>query len=369
MAGPEERPGDRAGPDSGRAEQRAAVRVARLEDLGPAGERDRTAVAHLDDVGKSGSGSRAVAELDDLAPADGSGPAPVALFDTLDLARERRPATRTARLDAAPVADRRRSRADSTAGDRTAGDRNTEGRTTRRRSGRSRGRSSAGGRAGAADVPQDESIPEDPPTEHPTSEPPAGRPTGRLRRRSGEARERSGKAPVEPEQDADPESVARSICLRLLTDRARTRQELAQALRKRGVPDDVAARVLDRFGEVGLIDDAAFAGQWVHSRHTFRGLGRRAIAVELRRKGVDDETAADALAEVDSEAEEQRARELVERKLRTQRGEIDQAAARRLLGMLARKGYPAGVAYRVVKEALAEHAAELAEQMPSGEDG
>nr|WP_211223823.1 recombination regulator RecX [Pseudonocardia asaccharolytica] len=176
------------------------------------------------------------------------------------------------------------------------------------------------------------------------------------------------RAAGEPAADADPEAVARSICLRLLTDRARTRQELAQALRKRGVPDDAANAVLERFSEVGLIDDAAFAEQWVRSRHSFRGLGRRAIAVELRRKGVDEETAGEALAEVDAEAEERRARELIDRKLRTLRGTPDEAAARRLLGMLARKGYPAGIAYRVVREALAEHASELAEQLLSGED-
>ncbi|NMH92533.1 recombination regulator RecX [Pseudonocardia bannensis] len=272
----------------------------------------------------------------------------------------------------APADGRRRSRADTR---RTAG--------PPRRTAAPRSESAAAPAAGEQGDPGDA-----PPEARPSSrrrqdgdEPDTGPATGGRRRRdrsgdsrssggrSSRARERPGDPASEPDQDADPESVARSICLRLLTDRARTRQELAQALRKRGVPDDVAARVLDRFGEVGLIDDAAFAGQWVHSRHTFRGLGRRAIAVELRRKGVDDETAADALAEVDTEAEEQRARELVERKLRTQRGEVDEAVARRLLGMLARKGYPAGVAYRVVKEALAEHAAELAEQMPSGEDG
>jgi hypothetical protein len=85
-------------------------------------------------------------------------------------------------------------------------------------------------------------------------------------------------------------AIAREICLRLLTDRARTRQELASALARKGVPAEAAAEVLDRFGEVGLIDDAAFAGQWVRSRTRHRGLGRRAIAVELRRKGVADES-------------------------------------------------------------------------------
>jgi regulatory protein len=119
--------------------------------------------------------------------------------------------------------------------------------------------------------------------------------------------------------------------------------------------------VLERFDEVGLIDDAAFAGQWVRSRHTQRGLARRAIAMELRRKGVSDEDAGEALAEVDTESEERRARELVDRKMRSLAlGTAEQraAAGRRLVGMLARKGYGAGIAYRVVKEALAERGAE-----------
>jgi regulatory protein len=158
--------------------------------------------------------------------------------------------------------------------------------------------------------------------------------------------------------------VAREICLRLLTDRARTRQELAQALRRKGVPDDAAGAVLERFDEVGLIDDAAFAGQWVRSRHNNKGLARRAIAMELRRKGVDDEVAGEALAEVDAESEEARARQLVDRKLRTVPADTPEQrkkAAPRLVGMLARKGYSGGIAYRVVREALAAHGAEIDE--------
>jgi regulatory protein len=180
----------------------------------------------------------------------------------------------------------------------------------------------------------------------------------------GPRRGRRGRGAAELDPDADPVAAAREICLRLLTDRARTRQELAQALRRRGVPDEAAHAVLERFDEVGLIDDAAFAGQWVRSRHAHRGLARRAIAMELRRKGVSDEDAGEALAEVDADAEEQRARELVDRKLRTLAvGTPEQraVAGRRLVGMLARKGYGAGTAYRVVKEALAERGAETDE--------
>jgi regulatory protein len=176
---------------------------------------------------------------------------------------------------------------------------------------------------------------------------------GRAGRRSGGA---SG-----PDPSADPVALAREICLRLLAERARTRHELADALRRKAVPDDAAEAVLERFSEVGLIDDAAFAEQWVRSRHLGRALGRRALVAELRRKGVADELAGAALDGIDPEAEQQRARQLVDRKLRTialDSPEQRTVAARRLAGMLGRKGYGAGVAYRVVREAIADHGAE-----------
>jgi regulatory protein len=175
--------------------------------------------------------------------------------------------------------------------------------------------------------------------------------------------------PTDPrDRDADPETVARAICLRLLTGRARTRAELAKALRNRGVGDDVSARLLDRFDEVGLIDDEAFAVRWVRSRHQQRGLGRRAIAMELHRKGVAKEVVEEALAEVDPESARRTARQLVERRLRSQRldGPADRAkAGQRLLGMLARRGYSSGVATEVVRTALAEHGAEEEELGPA----
>lgn len=173
----------------------------------------------------------------------------------------------------------------------------------------------------------------------------------RRRRRPPEPDDAGPDTGVDP--PADPESAARTICLDLLTARARSRAELADELAGRGVADDVSARVLDRLVEVGLLDDAAFAEQWVSSRHRHRGLGRRALADELRRKGVDRETAAVALDELGGEDERARAAELVERRLPSMRRLDDTVAARRLVGMLARKGYAAGLAHEVVREALA----------------
>ena len=155
---------------------------------------------------------------------------------------------------------------------------------------------------------------------------------------------------------ADPDSVARTICLDLLAARARSRAELADGLARRGVDDDVAGRVLDRLDAVGLVDDAAFAEQWVSSRHRHQGLGKRALAGELHRKGVDRETASTAIDAIGRDDERARARALVDRRLPSLARHDHTVAARRLVGMLARKGYDAGVAYAVVREALAEHA-------------
>lgn len=164
----------------------------------------------------------------------------------------------------------------------------------------------------------------------------------------GARREARLEAPLEPAEQA------RAICLRLLSLRPRTRVELATALRRRGIADEVAADVLDRYGEVGIIDDRAFASAWVNSRHHGRGLASRALAGELRRKGVDSEAVGAALAELDQDTEAVTARELVDRRLRAGRGGPPEAVFRRLVGMLARKGYPGALAIRVVKDALAD---------------
>ncbi|WP_051516114.1 regulatory protein RecX [Candidatus Blastococcus massiliensis] len=150
----------------------------------------------------------------------------------------------------------------------------------------------------------------------------------------------------------DPEAVARDLCLRALTGSPKTRQQLADLLDQREVPEDAAEAVLDRLAEVGLIDDEAFAEAWVSSRQAGRGLARRALKAELRAKGVDDEVAATAVLAVDDDDERETARRLVERKLPSML-RLDRATAtRRLMGMLARKGYSGGLAAGVIREAF-----------------
>ncbi len=153
--------------------------------------------------------------------------------------------------------------------------------------------------------------------------------------------------PSVPPEDAeflgppgDPETVARAICLRQLDRRARTRAELAELLRKRGVPDEAAVRVLDRFTEVGLIDDSALADGYALAHHHERGLAGRAVALKLRRRGIAEDTVRSAVEQIDPVVELETARALARKRLRSLLALDPQAQARRLVGLLARKGYP-----------------------------
>ncbi len=152
----------------------------------------------------------------------------------------------------------------------------------------------------------------------------------------------------------DPESVARVICLRQLDQRARTRSELETTLRRRGVPDDAARTVLDRLTEVGLIDDGQLAAGYAMAQHRERGLAGRAVAMKLRQRGIDEPTVQAAVGQIDAESETEAAQALVARKLRSLRGLDPPAQARRLVGLLARRGYPPGLAHQVVRAALAD---------------
>jgi regulatory protein len=152
--------------------------------------------------------------------------------------------------------------------------------------------------------------------------------------------------------EADPEDVARTICLRLLTARARTRAELRAALEARGVPESATTKVLGRLTDVGLVDDRAFADDYVRSRQRDRGLAVREISRQLRDKGVEEAVITAAVDSVAAEAEIEVARQLVLRKLRSMTRLAPEVKTRRLIGLLARKGYPPSMAFQVVRDAI-----------------
>lgn len=159
-----------------------------------------------------------------------------------------------------------------------------------------------------------------------------------------------GPADDELDDPGDPVAVARTICLRQLAVRPRSRAELVDVLRRRGVPDWAAIEVLDRYSEVGLVDDAEYAAMVVRAQHNGRGLSRRAVHSKLREKGIADDDAAAALAQIDSSSEYAAALRVAERKLRSL-GPLDaQVRARRVYGLLARRGYSATTARRVIDQ-------------------
>ena len=154
--------------------------------------------------------------------------------------------------------------------------------------------------------------------------------------------------------EPDPRDVARQIVLRQLAMAPRSRAELQQKLTQRGCAPEVAGSVLDRMTQVGLVDDEAYAHMLVRTQQTGRGLARRALARELRTKGIDSDLADEALSSISDEDERDRARALVDKKLKAMHGLGIEVQTRRLAGMLARKGYSPNLTYAVIREAIAD---------------
>jgi len=172
--------------------------------------------------------------------------------------------------------------------------------------------------------------------------------------------------PDDPPGEDRPEAKARGVCLRMLTHSPRTHAQMEQALHRRGFDEEVITTVLGEFDDAGLIDDRAFAKAWVSSRHHSRGLSRRALSRELRTRGVEEEFVHEAVEELTDEDEEEAARALAHRSLVGSRGKPTRTRIRRALGALARRGYPTGLAYRMVREGLENEGLEIDLHDPEG---
>lgn len=166
-----------------------------------------------------------------------------------------------------------------------------------------------------------------------------------------------GRAP-ELDPDADPVEVGREIALRALTVRDRSRAELAAALARRGVPAEAAETVLERLGEVGLVDDEQFAAAWVAGRQR-RNTSARVLRQELRAKGIEAELVTQAMDALPEGAELAAARALVAKRARSLGGVDAVVRRRRLAGQLARRGFGPSIIATVLREGDAEEAAEL----------
>jgi regulatory protein len=165
------------------------------------------------------------------------------------------------------------------------------------------------------------------------------------------------------ELSTDPGTAGRQaqeLCLRLLTDRARTRHELAEILAQEEVPVPVAAAVRDRLEELRLLDDEAYAEAFVRSRQR-SGVARRTMSRELLTKGIPQEAADAALEQIDVEQERATALAFATRRAGRTAGMPEAVQRRRLYGFLARRGYPSDLVASVVDQVLGEQAEEPTE--------
>lgn len=162
----------------------------------------------------------------------------------------------------------------------------------------------------------------------------------------------------------EAKAAVRRRALLLLDARARSRHELRQRLVDLEFEPAVIDDVLDDLAGVGLLDDAAFAREWVRQRHARRGKSTRVLDRELQDKGVDAAIRAEALGQIEPEDEEATARALAEKKARTvrsapaDRAESDKVL-RRIVGVLARRGFNQGMSLRIAREALETRLEEL----------
>lgn len=165
-------------------------------------------------------------------------------------------------------------------------------------------------------------------------------------------------------QAEDAKRQVRHRALLLLDQRARSRHELQERLVSLDFDIRVIADVLDELEQSRLVNDHDFAMEWVRQRHELRGKSRSVLDQELQRKGISPEHRAAALEQVDDDAEYDCARELAAKKTRQiTKPPADYAEQekylRRIVGVLARRGFASGMSFAIAKEALEQRIAEL----------
>ena len=162
--------------------------------------------------------------------------------------------------------------------------------------------------------------------------------------------------PVVEEKNKEIEAAdaAKQVLLRRLSHAPRTRKELAKDLKDKDISDEVANVALDRFEEVGLINDQALASNYVSSQHERKGIGKNALRQQLRAKGVSDDVALEAISQISDDQEFQAAVALACKKIRSLQKDDAKTQLRKIVGVLARKGYSSNLAFRVAKEVITD---------------
>ena len=158
----------------------------------------------------------------------------------------------------------------------------------------------------------------------------------------------------EKNKEIEAADAAKQVLLRRLSNAPRTRKELAKDLKDKDISDEVANIALDRFEEVGLINDQALASNYVSSQHERKGIGKNALRQQLRAKGVSDDVALEAISQISDDQEFQAAFALACKKIRSLQKDDAKTQLRKIVGVLARKGYSSNLAFRVAKEVITD---------------
>ena len=145
------------------------------------------------------------------------------------------------------------------------------------------------------------------------------------------------------------ETRARNVLLHQLARSAKSTSQLRKILEQREIPTEVAEKVLERFTEVGLIDDAAYAETIVNSRRNYKGLAKSAIKRELNEKGVSQELVEEAISGITAEDDFESAKQLASRRYRQMAHLERDVRTRRLAGYLQRKGYGSNSVFAAIK--------------------
>ena len=166
--------------------------------------------------------------------------------------------------------------------------------------------------------------------------------------------------PSQADLDRTPEEWderARNILINQLTRSAKTKHQLAQLLEKKFVPAEIAQHLLERFTEVGLIDDAAYARAFAHDKRLTRGLSKSAIKRELSQAGVDQDLILEAIEPIDSQSELDLAIRLVEKRWASVAKLDKDARYRRLSGYLGRRGFAGSIISSAIQSVASSNSA------------
>lgn len=145
------------------------------------------------------------------------------------------------------------------------------------------------------------------------------------------------------------ESRARNVLLHQLARSAKSTSQLRKILEQREISPEIAEKVLERFAEVGLIDDAAYAETIVNSRRNYKGLAKSAIKRELNEKGVSQELVEEAISGITAEDDFESAKQLATRRFSQMAHLEKEVRTRRLAGYLQRKGYASSAVFAAIK--------------------